>query len=279
MAEMYFIGKDIRKSRLPSSKYDGSNGFLLPQGPESSSSSESSLKKPDYAALDAHRTAQYVLTQKDRPIPTLAQMEAELKPDTKESLLKRIEDLREQHLSDLQRMYVWHAEEYLDDAHDMYLSLDEPYYPNGTDFHDDNNPDTRDEFEQFYHESHRYIPQHMRWNNELEDLQHSHFQLLLPLYQELKQLEEREEEERKRREADFPASIEEYRTKSEEVKMRVARFLMMSQESQQEKMLSEFGWAWRQVKPLQEEFKKNDAFKSELIVKMMEIKDPRLRGF
>lgn len=97
----------------------------------------------------------------------------------------------------------------------------------------------------------------MRWEDELERLRYSHLEQLVPLYQELKQTEIREKEERKRREADFPASIEDYHTKPADVKMRVARFLHTTNEARQEKMLSEFGWAWRQVKPLQEVYRKN----------------------
>ncbi|KAG6884292.1 hypothetical protein C0993_012437 [Termitomyces sp. T159_Od127] len=274
MAQMWFPGADLPKNRLPSSKHEGSNGFRPPYPPKPDAGSNSSAEP--WAALDAHRTAQYVLTQKCRPIPTLEQMREELKPDTPESIKKRIEDLKAQHLSDLQRMYLWHAEEYLDDAYDMYRALDEVTYPRKDGINED---DGDRHISRFYEESRRYIPQQMRWEDERERLRYSHLEQLVPLYQELKQIELREKEERKRREADFPTSIEDYHSKSADVKMRVARFLQTTDEARQEKMLSDFGWAWRQVKPLQEIYKKNDAFKAEIVLKMMEVKDPRQRVF
>lgn len=70
-----------------------------------------------------------MISKPDAAAGRLEQMREELKPDTPESIKKRIQDLQAQHLSDLQRMYLWHAEEYLDDAYDMYRALDEVTYP------------------------------------------------------------------------------------------------------------------------------------------------------
>ncbi|KAG5727788.1 hypothetical protein E4T56_gene4035 [Termitomyces sp. T112] len=271
MAYMWFSGVDLPKNRLPSSKYEGLNGFRLSDPPKPGAGSDPSAA-PSWAALDAHCTAQYILTHKKRPIPTLEQMREELKPDTPETIKKRIADLRAQHLSDLQRMYLWHAEEYLDDALDMYRCFDETYSQN-----DEISKEDKDEISTIYEELRRYIPQQMRWEDELEHLRHSYLEQLVPLYHELKQTEIRQEEERKRREADFPTTIQDYHSKSADVKMRVARFLYTTDEARQEKMLSEFGWASRQVKPLQELYRKNDAFKAEIVLKMMEVKDPRQR--
>ncbi|KAG6902478.1 hypothetical protein C0995_016055 [Termitomyces sp. Mi166 len=266
MAHMWFSGEDFPKTRLPSSRYEGLNGFRLPDPPKPGSRSDPSAE-PSWAALDAHHTAQYILTQKDRPIPTLEQMREELKPDTPETIKKRITDLKAQHLSDLERMYLCHSEEYRDDARDMRRAFNEAM-------------EGDDDLLKHYEESRRYIPQQMRWQDELERLRHAHLEQLIVLYQELKQVKSREEEERKRREADFPTSIEDYHSKSADVKMRVARFLHTTDETLQEKMLSEFGWASRQVKPLQNIYRKNDAFKAEIVLKMMEVvKDPRQRVF
>lgn len=69
--------------------------------------------------------------------------------------------------------------------------------------------------------------------------------------------EAQEEEARKRREAQFPLSIEDFRAKVKDVQHRAARFLVLEDGTRQEKMLAEYGWAWRQVKPLQEEMAKN----------------------
>ncbi|KAG6828975.1 hypothetical protein H0H87_012912 [Tephrocybe sp. NHM501043] len=276
MAQMYFPELELieRGIRLPSIAHENRNGFRplnVDPGPVIEPESDAN---PSFAALDAHRLAQYILTQKDRHIPTLKQMQEELKQDaTKESIKQRITDLQAQHLSDIQRMYTWHAEEYLEDAHDMYLSLDDSLYPPK---HQDDNknglPECQKDVQDFYAESRRYIPQQMRWEDELEQLRYSHLELILPLYKELKDVEQREEDERKRREADFPVSVADYNSKSKEVQMRVAKFLMSTDEVRREKMLTEFGWASRQVKPLQDIYKKDDAFKSHVVVQMINFK-------
>jgi hypothetical protein len=52
-------------ARLPSSAYRGKNGFNPPRV-EPPPDGET----PSLAALAQHRTAMYILTQKDRPIPS-----------------------------------------------------------------------------------------------------------------------------------------------------------------------------------------------------------------
>ncbi|KAG6841198.1 hypothetical protein C0991_000995 [Blastosporella zonata] len=225
--------------------------------------------EPTDAALDAHFTAaQYILTQKDRPIPTLEQMrEAVNQVVTDDTIKKRIADLKAQHIQDLQRMYNWHAHEYRADARDMFLARDDVMYP-PKDEDDKSIQQSNKDIMDFYERARYYVPQQMRWENELEELRHSHLEMLLPLYQELKDIEDRREQERKRREADFPQSIADYKTKPAEAQLRVATFLM-ADAARQERMLTEFNWASRQVKPLLEIFKKDDKFKSEIIVLKM----------
>ena len=61
-----------------------------------------------------------------------------------------------------------------------------------------------------------------------------------------------EEEMRRRREAQFPQSAAEYHMhQDKELQQRLARFLT-SDAIIQEKMLSEYGWTWRQVQGLRE---------------------------
>ena len=72
-----------------------------------------------------------------------------------------------------------------------------------------------------------------------------------------RQQEAQEEEARRRQEAQFPVSIEDFRRKPRDVQHRAARFLVVDDGVRQEKMLTEYGWAWRQVKPLQEEMAKS----------------------
>ncbi|KAG6918161.1 hypothetical protein DXG01_016146 [Tephrocybe rancida] len=227
---MYFHDQNLPKNRLPSSRHEGLNGFTLPFLPPLDP-----LSEPSTSALDAHRAAQYVLTQKDRAVPSLKEMQEALKPDTKESLTKRIEDLQAQHAEDLDRMYTWHAAEYLQDARDLYMSVDDAFYPPPP---SDSAEDTQDEITKFYTHHRLSLPSQTRWSSDLEHLRYSYLKLLLPLHASLRSLEQREAEEKKRQEADFPFSIDDFRSKSEDVKARVARFLMASNDpALQEKML------------------------------------------
>jgi hypothetical protein len=98
-------------------------------------------------------------------------------------------------------------------------------------------------------------------------MRYTHLRRLQTLYQKRaeieaaqRQQEAQEEEARIRQEAQFPVSIEDFRRRSKDVQHRAARFLVLSDDARQEKMLTEFGWAWRQVRPLQEEMANNVRF-------------------
>ena len=72
-----------------------------------------------------------------------------------------------------------------------------------------------------------------------------------------KELREKEERERKAREAQFPQSIAQYAALNDPAaKTRIARFLV-ADKATQERMLTQFGWAWRQVQPLVGDFASN----------------------
>ncbi|KAF5383637.1 hypothetical protein D9615_003808 [Tricholomella constricta] len=278
MAWMLNADSPIASNRIPALKYEQQNGFAYSNyaGPITHEPKEN-LSEPKRVALDAQRNAQYILTQKDRPMPTLEQMQEELKSDTSATIKQRIADLQKQHLSDLQRLYTCHAEEFLDDALDLYLAKDDlQYLADG-----ENNlvlKQSYGQLEMIYEESRRNLPQQMQWENDVERMRHSHLVLLNELYVKLKRQEMADEEARQRREADFPMSIEDYKGKSKDVQLRVARFLTANDPGRQERMLSEYRWASRQVKPLQEIFNKNAAFKADIIAQLIEVKDPRKRS-
>ena len=69
-------------------------------------------------------------------------------------------------------------------------------------------------------------------------------------------LREREESERKTREAQFPSTISQFNAAPNDLQFRVARFLLADR-AEKERMCDQFGWAYRQVKPLEEDFAKN----------------------
>ena len=70
-------------------------------------------------------------------------------------------------------------------------------------------------------------------------------------------MKQKEEESRKRREVQFPQSAADFNTiQDKELQQRIARFLT-SDAIVQDRMLNEYGWAWRQVQGLKEEYWKD----------------------
>lgn len=94
------------------------------------------------------------------------------------------------------------------------------------------------------------------WANDYELERYTYLSRLLPLRKQQLELEIKEELLRRQREQMFPQSKEEFNTKANDVKMRVARFLI-ADTAKQEKMLDDYNWVWRQVKPLQTVFVKD----------------------
>lgn len=94
------------------------------------------------------------------------------------------------------------------------------------------------------------------WENEYARTRYAYLQHLIYLRKTKAELEAREEEARRRKNAQFPQSIEDFYSVNREVRMRVVRFLT-SDKIGKERMLNEFGWAHLQVKPLVMEYEKN----------------------
>ena len=90
----------------------------------------------------------------------------------------------------------------------------------------------------------------MECDNAKAIIRHSHLSVLLPLQKQLLELNRQ-----------FPETLEAYQAmekNNHDAQLKVARFLMASgQTDRQEKMLTESGWAWRQVQPLLNIFKEN----------------------
>jgi hypothetical protein len=84
----------------------------------------------------------------------------------------------------------------------------------------------------------------------------AHTETVAPLLLKTATKEKEGEEFRKRREAQFPQSAAEYHmNQDKELQQRLARFLT-SDAIIQEKMLTEYGWTWRQVQGLKEVYTK-----------------------
>ena len=96
----------------------------------------------------------------------------------------------------------------------------------------------------------------IEWQNDYEAARYTYISQHLALARQRNEIEMREEEIRKRREQMFPSSFEDFKGKPRDIQLRAARFLV-ADNAKQEKMLSEFNWAWRQVQPLKDVFVKD----------------------
>jgi hypothetical protein len=111
-------------------------------------------------------------------------------------------------------------------------------------------------FQKLYRDTRDAANYELRWHDDIARLNYSYHQELMYLRQKRKHLRAREEETRRREDAQFPQDVADWRTKSRDVRLRVARFLD-GDNTRKEKMLSEYNWAWRQIMPLKEEYSKN----------------------
>lgn len=107
-----------------------------------------------------------------------------------------------------------------------------------------------------YNESLKDQAIEMEWQDDYEAARYTYLSQFLALVKQQNEIEIREEEMRKRREQMFPTSSEEFHGKAKDIQLRAARFLV-ADAVKQEKMMTEFNWAWRQVKPLKDDFIKD----------------------
>jgi hypothetical protein len=96
----------------------------------------------------------------------------------------------------------------------------------------------------------------MEWQDDYEAARYTYISQLLALAKQRNEIETREEEMRKRREQIFPISFDDFKGKAKDIQLRAARFLV-ADNVKQEKMMTEFNWAWRQVQPLKDVFAKD----------------------
>ncbi|KAK2466021.1 hypothetical protein APHAL10511_001663 [Amanita phalloides] len=191
----------------------------------------------------------------------------------------QIKKLKQQHLEDLQRLYSAQAAEYHEEVLHRHCSKDETQYLASG----ENNPTaiaSYEKLERLYRDSRSAANYELHWHDDIAHMNHAYHQELLRLRQKKKYLRAREDEIRKTEDAQYPRNIVDWRTKSLDVQLRVARFLT-GDTTKQDRMMSEFGWAWRQTIPLKDEFKKNEEFQDEIRDLLSryeyEVKDPRAK--
>ncbi|KAJ6572109.1 hypothetical protein B0H19DRAFT_1132590 [Mycena capillaripes] len=233
------------------------------QNPVSESEDEAqaaSKPPPPLSTVDQQRLSLYILTQRDRPIPSFESMKKFL--ESPDDIDARVEELNEQYAEDLERLYTALAEEYMDEAEDRYYSFDEKVQP-------------IDDIQALYSD--------LRSENSNEPVWDSAIHYTSSTYQKRMNSEDivwhLKNREKKAAEMDFPQSIEEYRLKPKETQQRAARFLVLETDENREKMMSEFGWTWRLVTPLKDEFQTNQDFQEEIRATIVELNvgDPRKR--
>lgn len=91
----------------------------------------------------------------------------------------------------------------------------------------------------------------------LSELHYAHLRTATRLVRRSEELAAKEDAARKVRDSYFPSGIAEYRAiRHKDIQVRIARFLLADKQAK-ERMLSEFGWAWRQVKALEDAYADN----------------------
>jgi hypothetical protein len=95
------------------------------------------------------------------------------------------------------------------------------------------------------------------WDDAVYRVRMAHLKQILPLQKKRAELESQENEARRQLDAHFPRSSNEYRAmRSKDRQGRIARFLL-ADEREKERMMTQFGWASRQVAPLKNEYLTN----------------------
>ncbi|KAF5332087.1 hypothetical protein D9611_008123 [Ephemerocybe angulata] len=229
--------------RQPKQQYLGKNGFEVRFNDEPVT--DNGLAH----ALNRHRAANHTLQTKGRPIPSLQKMQQMASViATPSTIRERIKELQEEHLDELSELYDHHADDYEQDANRFYSSID-----------DDTQYDSYKRLEGFYEQHQHTLAKTSPLLNAYNEIRHIYLTRLLELQRDLKGAEEREATVMRAETAHFPRSSVEFRNATRPVQTRVARFLVADKPTQ-EKMLDEFGWAWRATEPLMAEFTKDATF-------------------
>jgi len=188
---------------------------------------------------------------------------------------ERMKVLREDHVKVLERLYSFHAQDYRQEVMDRYLSLEEGQ---GGEIDGKNLTPAEIRFQEIYNDALKDQAIEIEWQDDYEAARYTYISQHLQLARQRNQIETREEETRKRREQMFPTSFEDFKGKPRDIQLRAARFLV-ADTAKQERMLTEFNWAWRQVQPLKEAFNKNDVFAGHvraMVLTEKSVRDPRI---
>lgn len=110
-------------------------------------------------------------------------------------------------------------------------------------------------FKTFFTSVHSNNPQVFSALSTLSNHQYADMSTFVPLVKRCTDLKIEEDAARRRRDARFPMNASEFRAiSSRDIQLRIARFLQ-ADGSSQDRMMTEFNWAYRQVTPLQKVYK------------------------
>lgn len=259
--------------RQPKEANKGKNGFRERHIPLHSTN-------PDDLAISRHHFAQYVLASKGSYNgPSLKDLKATPNAAPVETLAtvdEKIKDLKRQHQEDIELLTAFHAAEYRQEVLSRYNCLDDSMM--GVDKEDLAQVDYLAALDELYNDARPMKRFQHDMDDALSQIRYGYLKSLLPLFSQYRTLKARETRTRRQRDAWFPQSIEDYHNISErDTQLRFARFLLCST-SDQEKMMNDYGWAWRAVNPLISAFKTNEGFKNEILsAKDVQPSDPRRR--
>lgn len=187
----------------------------------------------------------------------------------------KIKELRRQHQEDIELLTAFQAAEYRQEVLSKYNCIDDSMM--GVDAEDLVQVDylaalnvrlplsaTLDEFDNALKELYSDARPMKRFQHDMDDslsqIRYNYLKSLLPLLIQRHKLKREEKSIRRRRDAQFPQSIEEYHNiPDRDTQLRIAKFLTRSN-SEREKMMDEYGWVWRAVESLLLAFKANVSY-------------------
>ncbi|KAJ3485929.1 hypothetical protein NLI96_g4605 [Meripilus lineatus] len=255
----HFSSSSSSSRRRPSPSYEGKNGFSDhvalqikgnggPSFPQNAGGSGSGplQQRSLHDAAEKHRLAQDAFEFRGSYCPGLDTMKEfveklESGKESSSDVRDRLNVLQRKHREGTVAMVQRLAQEYHDEALADYCSRDPAL--------------DSEELDTFFTSVHSNNPQVFSALSTLSNHQYADMSTFVPLVKRCTDLKIEEDAARRRRDARFPMNASEFRAiSSRDIQLRIARFLQ-ADGSSQDRMMTEFNWAYRQVTPLQKVYK------------------------
>ncbi|KAI0045810.1 hypothetical protein FA95DRAFT_1596621 [Auriscalpium vulgare] len=229
----------------------------------------------DLDAVDKYEFAQWLLEETGEFFPSTDEMKVDGTFDihTLDDVEARIQALQTRHTKELEKLYARQAEQYHDEALDRYAAYDEtPAYVKAC-------ADYMPSIKMTYSTSRGPGANTLeaKFLSEMNTLRSTQVGGLKPLFDVRADLRTQDNEARRRRDRAFPASVAEYRgITNRDISLRIAQFLA-ADAGKQEAMMTQFGWAHRQVQTLKDAYAADAKLKEDVQRRMSEatVTDPR----